>query len=78
MSVEIEMDITSLEITGVLVLNEGNFFSGNGTIDVFNIKEKTHNVTSVYQATATVQQMTKYQSNLIFGHQCTGPAGCTE
>lgn len=62
-TVEIEMDVTSLEITGVLVLNEGNFFSGNGTIDVFSIKENT-NVTSVYQATATVQQMTKYQSNL--------------
>ncbi len=61
---EFEIDITSLEITQVLILNEGNFFSANGTIDVFDIKEGTSE-TSVYQATATVQQAVHYQ-DLIY------------
>ena len=60
---EFEIDITSLEITQVLILNEGNFFSGNGTIDVFNIREGTSE-TAAYQAIATVQQAVHYQDNI--------------
>jgi len=60
---EVEIGITSLEIKQVLVLNEGNFFSGNGTIDVFDIREGTSE-TAAYQATATVQQAVHYQDNI--------------
>jgi DNA-binding beta-propeller fold protein YncE len=56
---EIEISITSLEIKQVLVLNEGNFFSGNGSIDMFEIKEGSSE-TGVYQANATVQQAVVY------------------
>jgi len=57
---EVEIGITSLAIKQVLVLNEGNFFSANGTIDVFDIRDGTSE-TSAYQATATVQQVVHYQ-----------------
>ena len=57
---EFEIETTSLEIKQVLVLNEGNFFSANGTIDVFDIRDGTSE-TAAYQATATVQQAVHYQ-----------------
>lgn len=57
---EVEIGITSLAIKQVLVLNEGNFFSANGTIDIFDIIDGTSE-TSAYQATATVQQAVHYQ-----------------
>ena len=60
---EMEIEITSLAITQVLVLNEGNFFSANGSIGVFKIKENEVDP-STYQVAATVQQATPYQGKL--------------
>ena len=61
--VEFEVDITSLEIKQVVVLNEGNFFSANGTLDILDIKSGMV-TSSVYEASATVQQAVSYQDNI--------------
>ena len=61
---EIEIDITSLEIKRVAVLNEGNFFSANGSLDVFDISSNQVNQ-GAFPANATVQQATIY-NELIY------------
>lgn len=54
-TIDVEIDITSLEIKQVIVLNEGNFFSANGSLDVFDItQDQVSN--NVYPANATVQR----------------------
>jgi len=62
-TVEFEIDITSLEIKQVIVLNEGNFFSANGSLDVFDItQDQIEN--SVYSANATIQHAVFYEDKI--------------
>ncbi len=47
----------------VLVLNEGNFLAGNGSIDAYDINNnQTQN--GLYQANATIQVARKFQDNI--------------
>jgi len=50
-------------VGSVLVLNEGNFLAGNGSIDAYDINNKqTQN--GLYQANATIQVARKFQDNI--------------
>lgn len=60
---ELEVEITALETTKVVVLNEGNFFSANGGLDVYDIKQQQVD-NGVYAANATVQQAVQHQDNI--------------
>ena len=62
-TLEFEVDITSLDIKQVVVLNEGNFFSANGTLDVVDVKSGEVEP-GVYQVSATVQQAVPYLDNI--------------
>jgi hypothetical protein len=53
-TIDLEIDITSLQIKQVIVLNEGNFFSANGSLDVFDITQDQID-NGAYTANATVQ-----------------------
>lgn len=57
---EIEIEITSLDFKRVMVINEGNFFSANGSLDVFDISlNQVEN--GVFPANATIQQASIHQ-----------------
>ena len=59
-SSEIEIEITSLEFKRVLVINEGNFFSANGSLDVFDIASNQIEH-GVFPANATIQQVSMHE-----------------
>ena len=59
-SSEIEIEITSLEFKRVLVINEGNFFSANGSLDVFDISSNQVE-NAVFPANATIQQVSMHE-----------------
>lgn len=57
---ELDIQVTALDYTQVVVLNEGNFFSANGTLDVYDLRQQTAD-NGVYQVNATVQQAVIHQ-----------------
>lgn len=61
---ELEIDITSLEIKQVIVLNEGNFLSANGSLDIFDVSQQTID-NGVFQANATVQQAVYHEERIF-------------
>ena len=60
---EVEISITSLDVKEVIILNEGNFFSANGSLDLYDIKEQEV-TNSVYPASATVQRAVQHQDKI--------------
>ena len=50
--------------SAILILNEGNFFAGNGTIDSYEIGSGQPQ-NSVYEASATIQTAQEHQSQLF-------------
>ncbi len=60
---EIEVTITDLEIKQVVVLNEGNFLSANGSAGLYDIKEGSSDP-SAYPASATIQQAITHQEKI--------------
>jgi len=60
---EVEIEVTALEITEVVVINEGNFLSANGGLDLYQLREMEVD-NSKYPASATIQSAVIYQDNL--------------